>query len=101
MKYLLTSLYHKILTGGELEGSEIYIGCSDGSLLRYALQANDPHVVRINYLRSYHIVLMMKQPGAYALLSQQTLPTNKAIDAIEILPSINRALILSGTYSKF
>lgn len=28
-------------------GSEIYVGCSDGTLLRYALQATGPNSVRM------------------------------------------------------
>ncbi|OBZ67664.1 Transforming growth factor-beta receptor-associated protein 1 [Grifola frondosa] len=59
-------------------GSEIYVGCSNGELLRFALQANNPDT-----------------PGSYTLLSRQTLPNDKPIDEIVLTPSISRALILS------
>jgi hypothetical protein len=32
------------MTGSE-PGSEIYVGCSNGELIRFALQADDPNVV--------------------------------------------------------
>ncbi|EJC97726.1 uncharacterized protein FOMMEDRAFT_162532 [Fomitiporia mediterranea MF3/22] len=66
------------VTCAQAVGSEIYVGCSDGTLLRYALQANGPD-----------------SPESYTLLSRQTLPTNKAIEEIALCPSISRALILS------
>jgi len=59
-------------------GSEIYVGCSNGDLIRFALQADDP-----NKLESYTI------------LSRQTLPGEKPIDEIVIIPSLLRALVLS------
>lgn len=59
-------------------GSEIYIGCSNGELLRFTLQAEDP-----NKLESY------------SLLSRQSLPNDKAVDEIVLVPSIARALVLS------
>ncbi|KAI0320596.1 hypothetical protein OF83DRAFT_557224 [Amylostereum chailletii] len=58
-------------------GSEIYVGCSNGELLRFALQVNDPD-----------------QPESYSLLSRQTLPAPKPIDEIILVPSISRALVL-------
>ncbi|TDL25106.1 hypothetical protein BD410DRAFT_819897 [Rickenella mellea] len=67
------------VTCAQALGSEIYIGCSDGSLMRFALQADDPN-----------------SPESYKILSQQTLPTNKPIDEIVLTPSISRALILSA-----
>ncbi|KAI0000149.1 hypothetical protein BJV74DRAFT_901315 [Russula compacta] len=62
----------------QASGSEIYVGCSNGDLLLFALQANGPD-----------------QPETYALLSRQTLPTGKAVDEIVLTPSISKALILS------
>ncbi|PPQ65334.1 hypothetical protein CVT26_000049 [Gymnopilus dilepis] len=59
-------------------GSEIYAGCSNGELIRFALQADDP-----NKLESYTI------------LSRQILPGEKPIDEIVLVPSLSRALILS------
>ncbi|KII87649.1 hypothetical protein PLICRDRAFT_92587 [Plicaturopsis crispa FD-325 SS-3] len=58
-------------------GSEIYIGCSNGELLRFALQADDPNTIE-----------------TYSLLSRQSLPVEKPIDEIVLAPSISRALIL-------
>ncbi|RPD60228.1 hypothetical protein L226DRAFT_555130 [Lentinus tigrinus ALCF2SS1-7] len=59
-------------------GSEIYVGCSNGELLRYALQANNP-----------------ESPETYTLLSRQSVPNDKPVDEIVLAPSISRALILS------
>ncbi|KAI9438733.1 hypothetical protein H4582DRAFT_2057353 [Lactarius indigo] len=59
-------------------GSEIYAGCSNGDLLRFALQANGPN-----------------QPGSYALVSRKTLPTGKPVDEIVLTPSISRAFVFS------
>ncbi|EPQ52370.1 hypothetical protein GLOTRDRAFT_65249 [Gloeophyllum trabeum ATCC 11539] len=59
-------------------GSEIYIGCSNGELLRYALQADNPNT-----------------PESYQLLSRQSLPNARPIEEIALLPSISRALIFS------
>ncbi|KAH8108778.1 hypothetical protein DFH11DRAFT_1710480 [Phellopilus nigrolimitatus] len=66
------------VTCAQALGSEIYVGCSDGTLLRYALQANGPD-----------------SPESYTLLSRQTLTTNKSIEEIALCPSISKALILS------
>ncbi|KAF8637927.1 hypothetical protein AX17_002548 [Amanita inopinata Kibby_2008] len=65
-------------------GSEIYVGCSNGELLRFALQADDP-----NKLESY------------SLLSRQTVFTGEPIDEIVIIPSHYRALILSDSQIHF
>ncbi|KAF8629820.1 hypothetical protein AX15_003265 [Amanita polypyramis BW_CC] len=66
------------VTAAQALGSEIYVGCSNGELLRYALQADDP-----------------KKLESYSLLSRQTVATGKSIDEIVIIPSQYRALILS------
>ncbi|KAK0480738.1 hypothetical protein IW261DRAFT_1474317 [Armillaria novae-zelandiae] len=65
-------------------GSEIYVGFANGQLVRFALQADDP-----NKLESYTV------------LSQQTLPNDKAIDEIVLLPCISRALIFSDNQIHF
>ncbi|KAF9475156.1 hypothetical protein BDN70DRAFT_272425 [Pholiota conissans] len=59
-------------------GSEIYAGCSNGELLRFALQADDPAKLE-----------------SYTLLSRQTIPGNKPVDEIVLVPSLSRALVLS------
>ncbi|KAJ7078094.1 hypothetical protein C8R44DRAFT_825659 [Mycena epipterygia] len=59
-------------------GSEIYIGCSNGELIRFALQADDPNTLE-----------------AYSIISRQSVPNDKPIDEIVLLPSISRALVLS------
>ncbi|KAI1785955.1 hypothetical protein LXA43DRAFT_1035556 [Ganoderma leucocontextum] len=58
-------------------GSEIYIGCDNGELLRFALQASTSEA-----------------SDSYTLLSRQSLPNEKPIDQIVLAPSISRALIL-------
>ncbi|KAL0959675.1 hypothetical protein HGRIS_011374 [Hohenbuehelia grisea] len=65
-------------------GSEIYVGCSNGELIRFALQADDPN-----------------QLEAYRVLSQQSLPNGKPIDEIVLIPSISRALVLSDRQIHF
>lgn len=62
----------------------MYIGCSNGELLRYALQGNDP-----------------KSLESYALLSRQSLPAEKPIEEIVLTPSISRALILCDSQVHF
>jgi hypothetical protein len=59
-------------------GSEIYIGCSNGELLRYALQADDPDKLE-----------------SYKLLSRQSLPTEKPIDELVLIPCLYRVLVQS------
>lgn len=62
----------------QASGSEIYVGCSNGELLRYALQADDPN-----------------QLGSYTLLSRQSLPGEKPIDSLILLTGLNRVLVQS------
>ncbi|KAF8234973.1 hypothetical protein L208DRAFT_788835 [Tricholoma matsutake] len=59
-------------------GSEIYVGCSNGELVRFALQADDPNV-----------------PESYKILSRQALPNSKPVDEIVLIPALSRAFILS------
>jgi vacuolar protein sorting-associated protein 3 len=78
-------------------GSEIYVGCSNGELLRFALQADDPNKVCLLTVRLAKARLMFSQLESYSLLSRQSMPNEKPIDEIVLVPSIARALILSGT----
>ncbi|KAI0821853.1 hypothetical protein BC628DRAFT_1328491 [Trametes gibbosa] len=59
-------------------GSEIYVGCSNGELLRFALQGNT-----------------VDTADTYTLLSRQSIPNEKPIDEMVLAPSISRALVLS------
>lgn len=59
-------------------GSEIYVGCANGELIRFALQADDPNTLE-----------------AYSIISRQSVPNDKPVDEIVLLPSISRALVLS------
>ncbi|KAJ7167305.1 hypothetical protein C8R43DRAFT_1160804 [Mycena crocata] len=59
-------------------GSEIYVGCANGELIRFALQADDPNTLE-----------------AYSIISRQSVPNDKSVDEIVLLPSISRALVLS------
>ncbi|KAF9817728.1 hypothetical protein IEO21_03277 [Rhodonia placenta] len=58
-------------------GSEIYIGCTNGELLRYALQAN-PHAVH-----------------SYTLLSRQNVTHERPVQEIVLLPGLSAALVLA------
>ncbi|KAG1760450.1 CNH domain-containing protein [Suillus occidentalis] len=80
--YLLQPLIPSVTAGtvtcAQAFGSEIYVGCSNGELLRYALQPDaDPTKL-----------------DAYTLLSQQSHPSGKQIDELILIPCIARALIL-------
>ncbi|KAJ7485525.1 hypothetical protein FB451DRAFT_1554419 [Mycena latifolia] len=59
-------------------GSEIYVGCTNGELIRFALQADDPNTLE-----------------SYSIISRQSVPNDKPVDEIVLLPSISRALVLS------
>ncbi|KAJ7634720.1 hypothetical protein FB45DRAFT_790024 [Roridomyces roridus] len=59
-------------------GSEIYVGYSNGELIRFALQADDPNTLE-----------------SYSIISRQSVPGDKAVEEIVLLPSISRALVLS------
>ncbi|EGO03990.1 hypothetical protein SERLA73DRAFT_69789 [Serpula lacrymans var. lacrymans S7.3] len=61
-----------LLTSAQALGLEVYVGCSNGDLLRYALQAEDP-----------------TKPESYTLLSRQTLPNDKPIEEIRPAPSFS------------
>ncbi|KAG2069585.1 hypothetical protein BDR04DRAFT_1101478 [Suillus decipiens] len=75
---LITSITAGTVTCAQALGSEIYVGCSTGKLLRYALHPDaDPTKL-----------------DAYALLSQQSHPSGKQIDELILVPCIARALIL-------
>lgn len=68
--------------------------------MRFALQADDPNTVSCRNF-SYVIQHLMltetrSQLPSYALLSRQTLPNEKPIEEIVLVPGISRALILSG-----
>jgi hypothetical protein len=78
-------------------GSEIYVGCSNGEILLFALQANGPDQVRSRHCtRSSSHRSDSTQPETYTLVSRQMLPTGKAVDEIVLTPSISKALVLSG-----
>ncbi|KAJ7754481.1 hypothetical protein B0H16DRAFT_1316315 [Mycena metata] len=59
-------------------GSEIYMGFTNGELIRFALQADDPNTLE-----------------AYSMISRQSVPNDKPVEEIVLLPSISRALVLS------
>ncbi|KAF7325882.1 CNH domain-containing protein [Mycena kentingensis (nom. inval.)] len=63
-------------------GSEIYVGCANGDLIRYALQADDPNALE-----------------SYSEISRQSL--DKAIEEIVLIPSIFRALVFSDRQIHF
>ncbi|KAJ6612669.1 hypothetical protein B0H10DRAFT_2051428 [Mycena sp. CBHHK59/15] len=65
-------------------GSEIYVGCANGELIRFALQADDPNTLE-----------------AYSIISRQSVPNDKPVDEIVLLPSISRALVLSDRQIHF
>ncbi|KAA1474963.1 hypothetical protein DENSPDRAFT_805018 [Dentipellis sp. KUC8613] len=58
-------------------GSEIYVGSTDGQLLRFALQANGPG-----------------EPESYTLISRQQLPSRKPVEEIIIVQSISVVFVV-------
>ncbi|EEB92420.1 hypothetical protein MPER_09072 [Moniliophthora perniciosa FA553] len=68
----------------QAHGSEIYFGCSNGELMRFALQADDPNKME-----------------SYTILSRQSLPNDRPVEEIVLLPSISRALVLSDNQIHF
>ncbi|KAE9408021.1 hypothetical protein BT96DRAFT_1034408 [Gymnopus androsaceus JB14] len=85
---LIPSLPESVLQGievrcGQALGSELYIGCSNGELMRFAVQ-DDP-----------------SKTESYTILSRQSVPNDKPVDEIVLLPSISRALVLSDNQIHF
>lgn len=87
-----------------VEGSEIYVGCSDGALLRFGLRSSGRDSVRhLNYPASFG-PNFFGQSESYSLLSSQKVPVtygsaagmSKGVEDIIVLPSISRALVLCG-----
>ena len=89
-----SSLVSSYCQTDDFSGSEIYVGCSNGEVLLFALQVNGPGQVRSSPSSSSHSD--DTQPESYTLLSRRTLPTGKPIDEIVLTPSISKALVLSG-----
>ncbi|KAF9225922.1 hypothetical protein BS17DRAFT_777879 [Gyrodon lividus] len=67
-------------------GSEVYVGCFNGELLRYSLPAEADFT---------------KQLESYTLLSRQSLPNGKPIDDLILIPYLSRVLILSDRQIHF
>ncbi|KAF5379248.1 hypothetical protein D9615_005933 [Tricholomella constricta] len=82
--FIVQDLKHQLFTFDVLRRSEIYVGCSNGELIRFALQADDP-----NKLESYSV------------LSRQTVPNEKPVDEIVLIPCLSRAFILSDRIVHF
>ncbi|KAG1903119.1 CNH domain-containing protein [Suillus fuscotomentosus] len=112
--YLLQPLIPRIIAGtvtcAQAFGSEIYVGCSNGELLRYALQpdADPTKILSFSCIPplDYSLLFLLfhnsslrhhaniAQLDAYALLSQQSHPSGKQIDELILVPCIARVLIL-------
>jgi len=80
-------------------GSEVYVGCTNGELIRYALQP-EPDSTKVSPVErvptaSCHVALCPQQES-YSLLSRQSLPNGKPIDELVLIPYMSRMLILSG-----
>ncbi|KAI6040879.1 hypothetical protein EDC04DRAFT_2566357 [Pisolithus marmoratus] len=83
--YRLQTLLPAVLDAGQISctqalGSEVYVGCTNGSLLRYTFQAGQ---------------VFIPPSESYTLSSRQNLPSGKPIDELVLIPSLSRALILS------
>ncbi|KAG9037771.1 hypothetical protein FRB95_004057 [Tulasnella sp. JGI-2019a] len=69
----------RVIQCAQAYNKDIYVGCSDGTLIRYSVRDDDSG-----------------SGDPYAIASQQSVPGNKAIDKITLVPSHARALVLSG-----
>ncbi|KAH0835954.1 hypothetical protein J3R83DRAFT_9880 [Lanmaoa asiatica] len=87
--YLIHPLIPAITAGNlscaQALGSEVYVGCTNGELLRYALQA-EPDSTKV---------------ASYSLLSRQSFPNGKPIDELVLIPYMSRVLILSDRQIHF
>ncbi|KAF9519333.1 hypothetical protein BS47DRAFT_1288489 [Hydnum rufescens UP504] len=63
----------------DLIGKDIYVGCSDGSLIRCTLRNDGPST-----------------GDAYSITSRQAVPNKRSIDNIVLIPSISKALVQAG-----
>lgn len=79
-----------------LAGSEVYVGCSNGQLLRFALQADNPDTVSYRIMSLITVLTTRRQPESYTLLSRQSLPVEKPITDLVLIPCISRAMVLCG-----
>jgi len=68
----------QIVTCVQALGQEIYVGCQDGSLMRYILPELDGGLAE-----------------AYMLLFRVTVPNSKPVDEIQVVPTSGRVLVLS------
>ncbi|KAG8960758.1 hypothetical protein FRC00_014207 [Tulasnella sp. 408] len=73
-----------VFTGMEIEliplkDKDIIVGCTDGTLIRYSVRDDDA---------------LSGDP--YTIASLQTVPGGKAVDKIALVPSLGKALVLSG-----
>lgn len=78
---------------------DIYVGCSDGTLIRYSVRDDDSGSVRWRLDKSHTTVYKSEylvQGDPYTVASQQSVPGNKAIDKITLVPLHSKALVLSG-----
>ncbi|KAL4079643.1 hypothetical protein J3A83DRAFT_1137451 [Scleroderma citrinum] len=71
------------ISSAQALGSEVYVGCTNGSLLRYTIHVGSD------------------QKESYSLSSRQNLPSNKPIDELVLIPCLSRALILSDRQIHF
>ncbi|KAG6377514.1 hypothetical protein JVT61DRAFT_15322 [Boletus reticuloceps] len=87
--YLLHPLIPTISPGdvscAQALGSEVYVGCTNGELIRYALQVEPDSTTQ----------------ESYSLLSRQSLPNGKPIDELVLVPYMSRVLILSDRQIHF
>ncbi|KAI9567481.1 hypothetical protein HD554DRAFT_2192701 [Boletus coccyginus] len=87
--YLIQPLIPTITAGvvscAQALGSEVYVGCTNGELIRYALQPEPDST----------------KQESYSLLSRQSLPNGKPIDELVLIPYMSRMLILSDRQVHF
>ncbi|KAI6168302.1 hypothetical protein EDD17DRAFT_1466369 [Pisolithus thermaeus] len=95
LQALLSSVDAGQISCAQALGSEIYVGCTNGSLLRYTLQVgpDSPGEHAGTITSCFSIVI--RRPESYTLSSRQNFPSGKPIDELVLIPCLSRALIFS------
>lgn len=75
-------------------GSDIYVGCANGDIMRLGMKAAESgQVFPPKFTKDTPDTVQLE---SYQLLSRQNISANGGVEEIVLLPSISRALVLVG-----